>query len=284
MLENLPSLIEHGYRRRKFFNALWCGLLGLAAFIALTALFIVFAYVLMKGFPALNWDFFTKLPAPVGEQGGGMANSLLGTALLVCMASLVGIPWGIDGSGKFATAVRFAVDMLSSVPSIVVGLFIYTLVVAPMGHFSAHAGSLALALLMVPVVARSTEEILRMVPVHIREAGLALGLPRWKVTTRIVLRGMVTGLTTGVILAIARVAGETAPLLFTALNNRFWSTGLSQPISSLPVQIFTYATSPYEDWHRQAWAGALVLVMFVFAINLTTRLVLSPVRSKGEGR
>ena len=242
----------------------------------------VFIYVIQRGVSSVNWNFFTQLPTPVGETGGGMGNALLGTAWLVGLASLVGVPWGIAagvylseyGRGKLATTLRFVTDLMTSIPSIIIGLFAYALIVLPMKRFSVLAGAASLAVIMIPVVTRTTEELLKLVPVHIREAGLALGLPRWKVTLRIVLRGSMGGIATGVMLAVARVAGETAPLLFTAFSNRFWNRGLDQPTASLPVQIYTYAISPYEDWHRQAWAGALVLVLFVFVLNLTTRLVL----------
>jgi phosphate transport system permease protein len=269
-------------RRRKIVNFAATALLTLCAAAALIPLLSVFRYVLQQGLPALDWAFFTQIPRPVGETGGGMANACVGTLVLVALASVIGIPWGIAtavylseyGHGKFGHFVRFCVDLLASIPSIIIGLFAYAVIVVPMKHFSAYAGGLALGILMIPTVARSAEELLRLVPRHIREAGLALGLPRWKVTLRIVLRGSLGGIATGVILAVARVAGETAPLLFTALNNRFWSSSLNQPIASLPVQIYTYAISPYDDWHRQAWAGAFVLVFLVFFVNLATRLVL----------
>lgn len=258
-------------------------LLAAATTLALIPLFSVFFYVLHQGAPALDMDFFTKLPKPVGETGGGMANSLLGTVTLVFLASLLGVPWGIAtglylseyGKGRLSHLVRFSADMLASIPSIIIGLFVYALIVMTMKRFSAMAGGLALGILMIPTVARSTEELLKIVPGHIREAGLALGLPRWKVTLWIVLKGSRGAIVTAIMLSVARVAGETAPLLFTAFNNRFWQAGLDQPISSLPVQIYTYAISPYEDWHRQAWAGAFVLVMLVFTMNLITRFVLS---------
>jgi phosphate transport system permease protein len=277
-------LIVTGYARRKAVNWFICASLSASALVALFVLFCVFGYVLVKGLPALNFSFFTELPKPVGEAGGGMANALVGTGILVVLASAIGIPVGVVtgiylseyGRGKWAMVVRFSMDMMSSVPSIIIGLFVYVLLVLPMKRFSAFAGSVALAIIMIPVVARSTEELFKMVPTHIREAGLALGLPRWKVILRIVLRGCLGGITTGIMLAVARVAGETAPLLFTALNNRFWNRGLDQPIASLPVQIYTYAIAPFEDWHRQAWAGALMLVLFVFAINIITRMALRP--------
>ena len=284
--------LERRYRERKVRSYLASFLLIAAAALALLPLFSVFAYVLMQGWPALNLAFFTELPKPVGEIGGGMAHAILGTLILIGIASLIGIPWGVGvgvylseyGSGRLGRITRFATDILASVPSIVIGLFAYTLVVVPMHRFSAIAGGLSLGLLMIPTIARSSEEILKLVPVHIREAGLALGLPRWKVITRIVLRSSLGGLTTGVILAVARVAGETAPLLFTALNNRFWPSRLDQPTASLPVQIYTYAIAPYDDWHRQAWAGALVLVLLVFVINLGARWTLGPMGARHGAR
>lgn len=275
-------LTERNFRRRKLRSALACGLLALAAFVALVPLFAVFGYVLMRGLPGFDLAFFTQLPKPVGETGGGMANALAGTCLLVALASAIGVPWGV-ATGMFlseynetrlARSVRFATDLLASTPSIIIGLFVYALVVLPMQRFSTLAGGLALGILMLPTIARSTEELLKLVPIHVREAGLALGLPRWKVTLRIVMRGIRAAVTTGVMLSLARAAGETAPLLFTALNSRFWPSSLDQPIASLPVQIYNFAISPYADWHRQAWAGALILVLLVFILNLATRLVL----------
>jgi len=242
----------------------------------------ILAYVIGQGWPALSLKLLTNLPKPVGEPDGGIANALVGSIEMVFLASLVGIPMGTlagtylseFGRGKIATLLRFTCDLLVSVPSIIVGLFAYTLIVLPMKGFSAYAGAFALLVIQVPMVTRTTEEILKLVPQHLREAGLALGIPRWKVILRIVLRGSLSGLTTGVMLALARILGETAPLLFTAFNNRYWSEKLSQPTASLPVLIYTYAIAPYDDWHAQAWAAALVLVVFVLLLNITTRLIL----------
>lgn len=265
-----------------------CALLVGAALLALTPLFSIFGYVIKSGYPALNWSFFTQMPKGVGDVGGGMANAIVGTILLVALAAALGIPWGIAtgvylaeyGNGKTARAIRFSAEILASIPSIIIGLFVYSLVVVTFKHFSAWAGGLALGILMIPTVARTTEELLKLVPQHIREAGLALGLPRWKVTLFIVLRGSLRGIITGVMLAIARAVGETAPLLFTAFGNQFWSTNLNNPIASLPVQIYNYAISPYDEWHKQAWAGAFVLVTLVFAMNILTRIVMrAPARS-----
>ncbi len=285
----LHEYMSRTHQRRKWVDRWMSGLLFLAALAALVPLFSVLGYVIWNGAGYLNWDFFSKLPKPVGENGGGMANALAGTCTLVATASLIGVPWGVAagvflseyGDGKLGTIVRFATDMLASVPSIVIGLFVYTLVVVPMGGFSAMAGGVALAIIMIPIVARSTEEIVRLVPVHIREAGLALGVSRWKVILRIVLRGCVSGITTGVMLAVARVAGETAPLLLTSLNNQYWNLGITGPIASLPVQIYSYAISPFDEWHGLAWAGALLLVLMVFVVNVLARLVFG---TGGSGR
>lgn len=273
------------YKRRKALSVWMTSLLGLATLTAAGALLFVFGVVVVRGLPHLEWSFFVNLPKPVGEEGGGMLNAFIGSMLMVFLGSLVGIPWGVGagiylseyGRGRLAFIIRFAADMLSSVPSIVIGLFVYVIVVRPMHRFSALAGAISMAVIMIPIVARNTEELLKLVPQHIREAGLALGIPRWKVTLWIVLRGSLSGLITGVMLAIARVAGETAPLLFTALNNRFFSASLDQPIASLPVQIYTYAISPFQDWNHQAWAGAFVLVAFVFLLNILTRWIMRPI-------
>jgi phosphate transport system permease protein len=274
-------LAAHDFRR-KVMNHVMRAVLLVAAFVAIAPLLSVFVYVIHQGFPALSLAFFTELPKPVGVSSGGMANAMLGSLIMIALASLVGIPAGIAGgvylseygTGKLANTLRFSIDLLASVPSIIVGLFAYAMIVLPMKRFSALAGGLALAIIMIPTVARTTEELLKLVPIHLREAGLALGIPRWKVTLRVVLRGALGGIMTGVMLAVARAGGETAPLLFTALNSQFWFKGLDQPVASLPVQIYNYAISPYEDWHRQAWAAALILVLFVFVLNLCTRLLI----------
>lgn len=280
----------HRYdRRRRYRNFFMLALFTALTLLAVLPFVSILAYVISRGWSALSWDLFTNLPKPVGEPGGGIANALLGSVTMVLLASLVGIPLGTlagaylseFGHGKVARILRFTCDLLVSVPSIIVGLFAYTVIVVPMKGFSAYAGAAALLMIQVPMVTRTTEEILKLVPQHVREAGLALGLPRWKVILRIVLRGSVTGLTTGVMLAIARIMGETAPLIFTAFNNRFWSQGLGEPTASLPVLIYTYAISPFEDWHAQAWAAALVLVVFVLLLNISTRLIIG---RRPEGR
>lgn len=296
--DELSQYVSKNYKKRNAWNVFMCVLLALAAVVALIPLFSIFAYVIRQGLPALNWSFIKELPKPVGEISGGMANSLVGSMTLIALASLVGVPWGMAtgiylsefGSRNLSlwsrttsALIRFSVDMHGSVPSIIIGLFVYAIAVKPMKHFSALAGGLALGLIMIPTIARSTEEFLKLVPTHIREAGLALGLPRWKVILWVVVRGSAKAITTGIMLAVARVAGETAPLLFTAFSNRYWQQGLMQPISSLPVQIYTYAISPFDDWHNQAWAGALVLLIWVFAMNVITRMALRSPDGSGAG-
>lgn len=274
---------EKKYPRRKVKNFLLLTSLYFSATLAVLFLGAIFGYVVLKGLPGIKLSFLTELPKPVGEAGGGMANAFLGSCELVFFASVMGILWGVMvgvylseyNRDRMVPYVRFATELLSSVPSIVVGVFVYVILVRPLKTFSTLAGAVALAILMVPTIARTTEEILKMMPILYREAGLALGIPRWKVILSIVVKGSLPGITTGVILAIARAAGETAPLLFTALNNRFWQYSLMEPIASLPVQIYSYAISPFEEWHTQAWAGALVLVGLVFVLNLATRILIS---------
>jgi len=270
------------YRRRLWINKLAFTATAFCAGITLSVLFFILGYVTIHGLSALNWNFFTQLPKPVGESGGGMANAIAGTFKLIFGASLVGLPIGILGGiyvaefGKNKTGffVRYAADIINGVPSIVMGIFAYTMVVLPMKHFSALAGAVALGIMLIPIAVRSTEEFLTLVPMSIREAGLALGLPQWKVILRIVIPTAFRGLLTGVLLDLSRVSGETAPLLFTAFGNRYWGSGWLNPISSLPVMIYTYAVSPYEDWHRQAWAAALVLLIVVLITNVGARLVM----------
>jgi len=241
----------------------------------------VLGYLLYKGASSLNLDFFIHLPKPVGQSGGGMGNAILGTMQIVGIACLLGVPIGV-GAGLYlaehrgtalANAVRFAADVMMGVPSIVVGIFAYAVIVRPMGGFSALAGAFALAVIMVPLVTRTTEEMILLVPHELREASLALGIPRWRTSVSVIVRSALAGIATGVILAIARVAGETAPLLFTAFGNRYWSTSLRQPAATLTVQVYTYAISPFHDWQRQAWAGALVLTGLVLALELGVRWV-----------
>jgi len=250
----------------------------LATVLVVAPLVVIFAYLILKGASSLNLAFFTQTPKPVGEAGGGMANAIVGSAILLGIASLIGIPVGIAGGiylaeygrgGKLAIAVRFTADVLNGVPSIVMGLAIYSLVVIPQGHFSAFSGGVALGIMMIPTVCRTTEEMLLMVPHAVREAALGLGVSNWRSVLSISVRTASPGIITGCMLAFARVAGETAPLIFTALGNTFWSASLNQPIAALPLQIYVYALSPYDDWHRLAWAGALVLiVLIVLAVSL----------------
>jgi len=265
-------------KRRVANGLLWAGSV-LATVLAMVPLVMVIYYVAAQGLPAINLDFFTKLPKPVGESGGGMAHAIVGTLVLIGLASLVGLPVGIlggiylaeFGNNRFGWNVRFAADVLCGVPSIVTGIFIYAVVVVPMGGFSALAGGAALGVMMIPIVIRTTEELVRMVPMSLREASLSLGATHWRTVLKVVLLAAKGGVITGALLAVARIAGETAPLLFTAFGNRYWSARLDEPIASLPVMIFNYATGPYEDWHRQAWGAALVLVAIVLILSVAAR-------------
>ncbi len=269
------------YYWRKTKNAAMVGFSLLCVLLALLPLVLIFVYTLRQGIGALNLDFFLHMPKPVGEAGGGMANAIVGTGILIGLGALFGIPVGIlagiylseYGRTPFGAVVRFFTDVLSGVPSIVVGVVAYVIVVLPMKHFSALAGGVALAILMVPTVTRTTEEMMKLVPDSFREAGLALGIPQWKTTLRIILPTALTGITTGILLAIARAAGETAPLLFTALGNRFWSTSIMNPIASLTVFIWDYAKSAFDDWVRQAWAASFVLIALIFLLSLIFRIV-----------
>jgi len=271
----------HCHRRRKLKNALMQGLTCGCALLVVVPLGLVFFHVLKSGIGALNWAFFTQLPKPVGEIGGGMANAIVGTLELLGLAALLGVPVGVLGgiylaeyaSSRLSSWIRFLADVLNGVPSIIWGMVVYALVVVPMKGFSAWAGSAVLGMIMVPLVMRTTEEVLLLVPRGYREAALALGIPQWRTITSIVVRTALKGIVTGILLALARVSGETAPLLFTAFGNRFWNHHWSEPIAALPLQIFSYAISPYEDWHRQAWAGALVLLLFVALVNVGVRLL-----------
>ncbi|HEX8893383.1 MAG TPA: phosphate ABC transporter permease PstA [Terriglobales bacterium] len=260
-----------------------------AAVLVILPLLAIFIYLLIKGVQSLNWAFLTQLPKPPGEVGGGMANAIVGSGMILAIASLVGIPMGIGagiylaeyGRNVFGDVVRFTSDVLNGVPSIVIGIAVYSLIVVRQKHFSAIAGSVALAIMMVPTVARATEEMLLMVPNNIREAALGLGIPKWRTTLSISLRTASAGVITGCMLAFARVAGETAPLLFTTLGNQYWSKSLNQPTAALPLQIYTYALSPYDDWHKQAWAGALILIVMIVAAVAAVRIVTSRGTLKG---
>jgi len=266
-------------RRRKLLSSLFVAFCGSAVVVALTPLAFVLFFVVSQGARAVNLEFFTHMPTPVGEAGGGMANAIVGTLILTSLAAMMAVPIVVisgvymsEYAGtRFAALVRFAADTLNGVPSIVIGLFAYAVVVVPFKQFSALAGGFALGTMMIPIIARTTEELLLLVPGSMREGALALGATRARAVFSVVLPAALPGIMTGIVLALARIAGETAPLLFTAFNNRFFNIRLTQPISSLTVQVFTYATGPYEDWHRQAWAGALVLVTIVFACSLAAR-------------
>lgn len=269
------------YYWRKSKSAITTSLCLVSALIAIVPLFLIFFYSLSQGIGALNLDFFIRMPKPVGENGGGMANAIVGTGILLGLGSLFGLPISIlagiylseHKNGAFASVVRFLTDVLSGIPSIVVGVVAYIIVVLPMKRFSALAGGVALGILMIPTATRTTEEMLLLVPHTIREAALALGIPRWRVTLRVILPTALRGITTGILLALARAAGETAPLLFTALGNRFWSTEIGQPIAALSVFIYDYAKAPFADWNRQAWAAAFVLIFLITVINVIFRFV-----------
>lgn len=267
-------------RLRKYRNRVMMGMLVLATCLALVPLFGILGYVFVKGIGSLSWGFFVNLPKAMGAPGGGMANAIVGTLTMVSLASLIGIPVGIltaiylseyDRHSWLSMSVRFATDVLTGIPSIIVGIVIYTAVVLRVGHFSALAGGLALSIIMIPLVIRSTEEMLKLVSPSIREGGYALGVSKAKTILRIVLPTAAKGIITGALLAVARVSGETAPLLFTALGNHYWARSLNVPTASLPVQIYQYATSPYKEWQQQAWTGAFVLIALVIILNLIAR-------------
>ncbi len=265
--------------RRKVANAVMLGVVTLAALAATLPLVVILVHLVKMGASSLSVDFFTRMPRPVGEAGGGMANAIVGTLILVGIAATVGMPVGIGaglycaerGGSRLADLVRFLSDVLNGLPSIVMGIFAWEVLVRPVGHFSALAGGMALGVMMIPMVARTTEEMVRTVPNTLREAALALGYARWRTSLTIVLRTASAGIVTGALVALARIAGETAPLLFSAFGNQFWSTSLRQPISALPLQIFSYAISPYDEWHSLAWAGALVLIALVLVISILAR-------------
>ncbi|HEY7172474.1 MAG TPA: phosphate ABC transporter permease PstA [Vicinamibacterales bacterium] len=276
---------------RKLVSSLFVAFCGASVLLALIPLALVLFFVISQGVQALNLEFFTSMPKPVGEAGGGMANAIVGTLLLTGLGSLFAVPVGIlagvymseYAGSRFASAIRFAADTLNGVPSIVIGVFVYGIAVLPFKQFSAFAGGLALGIMMIPIIARTTEELLLLVPGTMREGALALGATHARAVFSVVLPAAAPGIVTGVVLALARIAGETAPLLFTSFNNRFFTTDLRQPISSLTVQVFTYAISPYEDWHRQAWAGALVLVAIVLTCSLLARFATRRLQRMARG-
>jgi len=265
-------------------------LTGLCALITVSVLIVVLGYLAWNGATAIHWSFFTNLPAPVGEEGGGIANAIVGSAKLLLLAALLGVPIGLLGAvylAEYASSipafmVRYSADLLNGVPSIVMGIFAYTIVVLPMHHFSALAGGFALGVMMIPIILRSCEDFLRAVPGSLREGAMAVGASKWKTILTVVVPAASGGIMTAILLSLSRVAGETAPLLFTAFGNRFWASGLNEPIASLPVVIYTYAISPYDDWHRQAWAAGLVLLGLVLVTNIVARTLLA--RPAGQRR
>jgi phosphate transport system permease protein len=267
---------------RRWVSNLMVVLMVGAVVIALIPLFFILLNLILKGAGSLSWDFFTKTPAPAGETGGGVVQALVGTLIIVGMASLIGLPIGIAAGvycaeypgSRLTWITRFVADVMNGTPSIVIGVFAWAWIVAQQKHFSALAGSIALALLMIPMVLRTTEEMIKLVPKSLREAALALGYPRWRTSLSVVIRTTLPGIMTGALLAVARIAGETAPLLFTALGSQYLSFDLDQPMAALPLTVFTYATGPYEEWHRYAWAAALVLIMVVFVLSLGARLAI----------
>jgi len=266
--------------RRRVANHVMTGIAILTVILVLLPLGAIFAYLIYKGIGSINWAFLTQTPKPVGEPGGGMANAIVGSGVILAIASSMGIPLGIGagiylseyGRNRYGDVVRFISDVLNGVPSIVIGIVAYAIVVIRQKHFSAVAGGVALAIMMVPTIARTTEQMLLLVPQAIREAAYGLGVPRWRTTLSITLRTATSGVITGIMLAFARVAGETAPLLFTAFGNQFWTRDINQPTAALPLQIFTYAISPFDEWHRQAWAGALVLIILIVAAVTAVRV------------
>jgi phosphate transport system permease protein len=270
-------------RWRKFVSNFMMTMTGLCALISVSVLFFILGYLVYNGGTSINWAFFTQLPKPVGESGGGMANAIVGSGKLLMAASFFGVPIGFLGgiylaefSGSFvASIVRYAADLLNGVPSIVIGIFAYSMVVLPFKHFSTFAGASALGLMMIPITLRSTEEFLKNVPSNLREGAMALGASKSKTIRTVIVPAAYRGILTAILLALARVAGETAPLLFTAFGNRFWNNSWSQPTASLPVMIYTYAVSPYDDWHRQAWAAGLVLLGLILIINIVARTILA---------
>ena len=275
--------------RRRLVNAAVTGAAVAAVILVLTPLVAIFGYLVYRGIGSVNWAFLTQTPKPVGEAGGGMANAIAGSAFILLLASLIGVPFGIGagiylaeyGRNRFGDAIRFTADVLNGVPSIVIGIVAYGIVVLTQRHFSALAGGVALSLMMIPTISRTTEEMLLLVPNSLREASYGLGISRWRTTLSITLRTATSGVITGVMLAFARVAGETAPLLFTAFGNQYWNYRIDQPTAALPLQIFTYAISPFDEWHRQAWAGALVLIVLIVVSVSAVRIAASRGMLKG---
>ena len=268
---------------RNFLNKFMLSLTAVCTVITIAILFLILGYLVWNGGKSLNWDFFTQLPKSPGETGGGMANAIVGSAKLIFLASVIGIPVGVIagiylseyGGATFPFIIRYVADLLNGVPSIVVGIFAYAIVVLPVKHFSAWAGSIALSVMLIPVVVRNTEQFLQSVPDSLREGALSLGASKWRTIVTVVVPASLSGILTGIILGVARIAGETAPLIFTSFGNQFWSHGFNEPTSSLPVMVYNYAISPYDDWHRQAWAAGLVLLALVLISNIAARAVLA---------
>jgi phosphate transport system permease protein len=279
----MPSATRPTSLWRRLTNFCFIALSSGAAFLVLAPLAAIFGYLVYKGMGSISWAFLTHTPRPVGEPGGGMANAIVGSVTILCLGSIIGVPLGIGsgiylaefGRGRYVNVVRFTADVLNGIPSIVVGIAVYALVVLPQQHFSALSGGVALGIMMIPTIARTTEEMLLMVPNTIREAALGLGIPQWRTTLQVTLRTASKGVITGAMLAFARVAGETAPLLFTAFGNQFWNLNPNQPTAALPIQIFAYAISPFDEWHRQAWAGALILIVLIVVAVSAVRVVTS---------
>jgi phosphate transport system permease protein len=275
-IHTVPPIALH----RRIIDHMMTGAAVLAVILVLAPLVAIFAYLVYRGIGSINWAFLTQTPKPVGETGGGMANAIVGSVLILALASIIGVPVGVGagiylaeyGRNRFGDIIRFVADVLNGVPSIVVGIVAYAIVVLYQRHFSALAGGVALAIMMIPTITRTTEEMLRLVPQALREAAYGLGVPRWRTTLSITLRTATSGVITGIMLAFARVAGETAPLLFTAFGNQFWNLKVSEPTAALPLQIFSYAISPYDEWHRQAWAGALVLIVLIVSAVAAVRI------------
>ncbi len=269
--------------RRKATNAIMLSATAVCTLLSIGALFFILGFLLVEGGKFLSWNFLTKLPVPVGETGGGMANAIVGSGKILLLATLVGVPVGFlagiflaeYGQALFSSVIRFVTDLLNGVPSIVMGIFVYTIIVLKMKHFSAFAGGIALGIMMIPIALRSTEEFLRAVPVSLREGAMALGATKWKTVVTVVIPAAINGIISGMMLNLARVAGETAPLLFTTLSNQFWSPGWNQPTASLPVMIYTYAIAPYPEWHQQAWAAGFILLTMVFLVNITARAIVA---------
>jgi phosphate transport system permease protein len=285
----LPKFLHTTSLRRRLSNWTALGLITLAALIVTVPLFLILGTVVVRGLGTLNWGFLTQIPKPIGEEGGGMGNAILGSILLLGFASLLGVPLGIGagiflaeyGRNKFGNIVRFTADVLNGVPSVVIGMTAWALVVVPQGHFSLVSGSVALGIMMIPVISRTTEEVLLLVPQSIREAALGLGIPKWRTILSVVLRSASAGIVTSVMLAFARIAGESAPLMFTAFGNEFWSSSPNQPVAALPLQIYKYAIQPYEQAHAQAWTAALVLISMIVLTVVFVRFIVSRGAIKG---